>query len=214
MKISELAQRSGTPLSAIKFYQREGLLPQGERSAPNQVNYSDTHVKRVRLIRAMLETGGLSIAATKEVLGAVDADGVSLADTFGVAQRAMSTPRVAASEPSAESRDRVMRLAASQGWNCWEENPGIDAAARALDGLRAIDHVASDDYLQAYATAASTVAAADLQVLTTVTGADEITELMVVGSVLGDPLFAGLRRLAQEHATHDIFPSNQNRDAS
>ncbi len=214
MKISELAQRSGTPLSAIKFYQREGLLPEGERSAPNQVNYSDTHVKRVRLIRAMLETGGLSIAATKEVLGAVDADNVSLADTFGVAQRAMSTPRVAASEPSAESRDRIMRLAASQGWNCWDENPGIDAAARALDGLRAIDYLASDDYLQAYAAAASTVAAADLQVLTTVTGIDEITELMVVGSVLGDPLFAGLRRLAQEHATHDTFPTTQNRDAS
>lgn len=214
MKISELARRARTPLSAVKFYQREGLLPEGVRSAPNQVEYSEVHVKRVRLIRAMLETGGLSIVATKEVLQAVDADSSSLADTFGVAQRAMSTPRVSTSEPSAESRERVIRLAESQGWSFWLENPGIDAAARALDGLRAIDHVMSDAYLDAYATAASTVAAADLHALTTLTDTDEITELMVVGSVLGDPLLSGLRRLAQESYTHHMFPTEQERDAS
>lgn len=214
MKISELSQRVGTSVSAIKFYQREGLLPEGARSAPNQVEYSETHVKRVRLIRALLETGGLSIAATKEVLHAVDADGISLADTFAVAQHAMSTPRVAASEPSDESRDRVMRIAESQGWSFWPHNPGIDTAARAIDGLRAIDHIVTDAYLDAYATAASVVAAADLTALITLSDPDAITELMVVGSILGDPLFAGLRRIAQENATHHIFPTEQKRDAS
>ncbi len=29
---------------------------------------------------------------------------------------------------------------------------------------------------------------------------------MLVGTVLGDPLFAGLRRLAQQDATHNLFP--------
>ncbi|BCJ69537.1 hypothetical protein Prubr_65580 [Polymorphospora rubra] len=58
----------------MKYYQREGLLPEGVRSAPNQVDYGDAHVHRVRLIRALLETGGLSVAATKEVIAALDAE--------------------------------------------------------------------------------------------------------------------------------------------
>jgi DNA-binding transcriptional MerR regulator len=214
VKVSELATRAGIRLSAVKFYQREGLLPDGVKTAPNQVAYDETHVKRVRLIRALLETGGLSIAATKEVITAVDAEGMSMADTFGVAQQAMSTPRTTPSVPSAESRDVVMRLAQSQGWMFLPDNPGIDAAARALDGLRAIDFTLTDDYLSAYATAASTAATADLHALAALTDPDELTELMVVGTILGDPFFAGLRRIAHENSTHHLFPTTSKRDAS
>jgi len=214
VKVSELATRAGIRLSAVKFYQREGLLPEGTKSAPNQVAYSEAHVKRVRLIRALLETGGLSIAATKEVITAVDAEGMSMADTFGVAQHAMSTPRTSPSAPSAESRDLVIRLAQSQGWSFLPDNPGIDAAARALDGLRAIDFTLTDDYLSAYATAAATAATADLHALAALTDPDELTELMVVGTILGDPFFAGLRRIAHENSTHHLFPTTPKRDAS
>jgi DNA-binding transcriptional MerR regulator len=198
----------------VKYYQREGLLPEGVRSAPNQVEYEELHVKRVRLIRALLETGGLSIAATKDVIQALDAEGAPLAETFSVAAYAMSTPRITESLPSAESREEVMRLAHSQGWKFTDDNPGIDSAARALDGLRAIDFNAPDEYLVAYASAAGAAARADLQALTALSDPDQIAELLVVGTVLGDPLFAGLRRLAQEDATHDLFPVEPNRDKS
>lgn len=74
MRISVLADRAGVPLSAVKYYQREGLLPAGVRTAPNQVSYDDSHLQRVRLIRALLETGNLSVAATKDVITALDTD--------------------------------------------------------------------------------------------------------------------------------------------
>ncbi|WP_216907505.1 MerR family transcriptional regulator [Nocardia noduli] len=207
-----MARQAGVPLSAVKYYQRERLVPEGDRSAPNQAEYSEAHVQRVRLIRALLETGGLSIAATKAVIETLDAGGTSLAETFAVAQHAMSTPRTSESTPSAESRDRVTQIAHSQGWAISADNPGINAAARALDGLRAIGFDAPDAYLTAYATAASAAAVADLRALTTRQTPDRIAELMVVGSVLGDPLFAGLRRLAQQGATHDLFPADTKRD--
>lgn len=44
MRTSELADRAGVPLSALKYYQREGLLPPGVRTAPNQASYGDHHV--------------------------------------------------------------------------------------------------------------------------------------------------------------------------
>ncbi len=71
--------------------------------------------------------------------------------------------------------------------------------------MLAIDHHPSEDYLATYA--AQAAARADLTALTLREGQDQIAELMVVGTVLGDPLFAGLRRLAQQDATNDIFPA-------
>ena len=206
MKVSELAERAGVPLSAVKYYQREGLLPAGVRSAPNQVAYGDAHVQRVRLVRALLETGGLSIAATRDVIAALDAESAPLAQTFQVAQHAMSARRVQESAPSGTARARIEAVAAARGWCVTSDNPGFEAAARALDGLRAIGFDPPEEYLDAYAAAAGTAAAADLRALSGRSDRDAVAELMVVGTVLGDPLFAGLRRLAQQDATRDAFP--------
>lgn len=197
-------------LSAVKYYQREGLLPQGEKSAPNQTSYDQTHVQRVRLVRALLGTGGLSVAAAKEVIAALDTE--PRAEAFSVAQHAMSTPRASEPEPSPQARERILALANSQGWMITEDNPGIDAAARAIDGLTAIGFEAPDAYLISYASAAATAAAADLRALTILPTPEQQVEVMVVGSVLGDPLFAGLRRLAQQDAAHDRFPIEPKED--
>ena len=207
MKVSELAQRAGVPLSAVKYYQREGLLPAGTRTAPNQVAYGEEHVQRVRLVRALLETGGLSIAATKDVITALDADAAPLARTFQVAQHAMSARRSRESAPSEAARARIEAVAAARGWCVTSDNPGFEAAAHALDGLRAIGFDPPEEYLDAYAAAAGTAAAADLHALSGRSDRDAVAELMVVGTVLGDPLLAGLRRLAQQDATRDAFPA-------
>lgn len=197
------------PLSAVKYYQREGLVPAGTRSAPNQVEYDRTHVHRVRLIRALVETGGLSVAATKNVLATLDTEQVPRAEIFRVAQHSMSTPRTGEAAPTADSVARIRRFAEAQGWNITDDNPGIDATARALDGLRAIGFDPPDFYLTAYASAASAAAGADLRALTTASDPDRIAELMVVGTALGDPLFAGLRRLAQQDAAHALFSTDR-----
>jgi hypothetical protein len=154
----------------------------------------------------MLETGGLSIAATKDVLQALDADDVPLAETFAVAQKAIGTARSVEQAPTEQSRERIISLARARGWSFIDDNPGIAAAARALDGLRSVEFDAPDEYVDAYAAAAEMAALADVRALTSRSDEDSVAELMIVGTVLGDPLFAGLRRIAQEDATHDLFP--------
>lgn len=210
MKISELASQAGVPVTAVKYYQREGLLPLGKKSAPNQTSYDHTHVQRVRLVRALLGSGGLSVAAAKEVIAAFDS--APLPEVFSVAQHAMSSSRTSEPEPSPQARERVVAVARAQAWKITDDNPGIDAAARALDGLTAIGFDAPDAYLLSYAAAAATAAAADLHALAELPTPEQQAELMVVGSVLGDPLFAGLRRLAQEDATHDEFRTDSKED--
>lgn len=211
MKISEASVQAGVSIPTFKYYLREGLVQPGERLSTNQTAYDDTHVQRVRLVRALIETGGLSIAAAKRVLATLDS-GTPLAYTFEAAQHALAVGGAGAVAAQPDSLARIGALTASHAWAVTPENPGANVAARALDALAAIGFTPSDEYLDAYASAASTIAHADLTALTTRSRPELIAELMVVGTVLGDALIAGLRRLAQENATADLFPADAGTD--
>ncbi|MFF0079586.1 MerR family transcriptional regulator [Streptomyces canus] len=50
----------------------EGLLPEGRALNPTAVEYGEEHIQRLRLIRSLVQLGGLSVARTREVLEAVD----------------------------------------------------------------------------------------------------------------------------------------------
>jgi DNA-binding transcriptional MerR regulator len=77
-------------VATLKYYLREGLLHGGAATAVNQAQYEESHVRRVKLIRALIELGRLSIAEVREVLVAVDDESQSLHDAFGAAQDAMA----------------------------------------------------------------------------------------------------------------------------
>jgi len=51
MKIGELARATRTNAQTIRYYEREGLLPQAARSAGNYRVYGDAHVERLSFIR-------------------------------------------------------------------------------------------------------------------------------------------------------------------
>ncbi len=51
MKIGELAEVTGTPIETIRFYEREGLLPEPGRSGGNYRIYEEEHVARLSFIR-------------------------------------------------------------------------------------------------------------------------------------------------------------------
>src|SRR5215218_2657107 len=89
MRMAELSRVSGIPVATIKFYLREQLLPAGERTGPNQSRYGGDHLRRLRLIRGLLDIGGLSVATARGVIEAVDSE-LPLAHSFGVAQQAVS----------------------------------------------------------------------------------------------------------------------------
>ncbi|MDZ5455707.1 MULTISPECIES: Cd(II)/Pb(II)-responsive transcriptional regulator [Azohydromonas] len=51
MKIGELASQTGTAVETIRFYEREGLLPEPERTAGNYRVYTAAHVERLAFVR-------------------------------------------------------------------------------------------------------------------------------------------------------------------
>lgn len=72
MRIGELSRASGVPVPTIKFYLREGLLPAGELTSPNQARYGEAHLRRLHLIRALTDVGGLPLASVGKVVEAVE----------------------------------------------------------------------------------------------------------------------------------------------
>ncbi len=61
MQISELAKISGVPVSTIRYYIREGLLPQPLRTGKTRAYYSVEHLKAIELIKKRQATGHKSL---------------------------------------------------------------------------------------------------------------------------------------------------------
>ncbi|MFB9925605.1 MerR family transcriptional regulator [Amycolatopsis halotolerans] len=199
--MAELSAESGIPVATIKYYLREGLLPAGERTSPNQARYGEEHVRRLKLIRALVEVGGLSVATVREVVAAVDSDRAAY-NVLGVAQRALT---VFKAEVPVDDREWAMGLLTSiakeHGWKFGPDNPAADLLVGTLCTIRALGHQALLDQLGRYAEIADRIAEADLDTLEAGVSMDRIVEATVVGTVLGDRLFEGLRRLAQAAET-------------
>lgn len=210
MRIGELSARTGVPAATIKYYVREGLLSGGERRSHNQVEYGEDHVRRLRLVRAMVEVGSVPIAKVREVLAEIEEPDRDLDSTLGVASRALSQHRVPAEEPAAEDLELARAIVRGRGWHTIDPDHGyIWTLADAIGRLRALGLADMVDVAGEYARAAEIVAEFDLSLLATRKERDEILEAMVVGTVLGDAIFEALRRIAQVEVSARVFQRGQ-----
>src|SRR5216683_64720 len=134
MRIAELSRDSGVPVPTIKYYVREGLLPPGELTSPNQAQYDDSHLRRLKLIRALAEVGRLPVAAIGDLLAAAGSPATSLHDALGKAQYA-TTPRFCYQASDASGKAAVRQadeLIRNRGWQVRPDSP----ARELLTGVR------------------------------------------------------------------------------
>ena len=208
MRMAELSRVTGVPVPTIKYYLREGLLPAGELSPPNQARYDKSHVRRLALIRALIDVGGLSVAAARTVLAAIDDPDISMHDLLGTTVHALTPGRT--EEDDSEEYQRataaVDAMIQRRGWRLGEQSPTRAVAAEVLARLDRLGQRQLIDSLDSYAQAAELIAETDLAVVLAVEGRDARAEAALVGTVLGDVLIAALRRLAQEHMSAKQFP--------
>lgn len=89
MRMAGLAQATGVPVATLKYYLREGLLHPGRATSRTQAEYDDSHVERVRLVRALHEVGGLGLAAVGRVLATIDDPQVERLGVLAAAQQSL-----------------------------------------------------------------------------------------------------------------------------
>lgn len=197
MRISELARRGGVPVGTVKYYLREGLLPSGELTAATQAWYGDAHVERLLLIRALLGPGGLSIAATRAVLDAVDDPDTSVLDALGAAHHALPAPD---GDPPPDGLDEARGHLGRWGWQIADGSPALAVLAGALHALTIARFDTPDELLDRYAHAAAVLAEEDVASVPTGSAAAAVRHV-VIGTLLLEPVLLALRRLAQESAS-------------
>jgi DNA-binding transcriptional MerR regulator len=198
MRIGALSARTGVPVATIKYYVREGLMAGGERTGHNQASYGEEHVRRLRLVRAMVETGSLPIAKVREVLAEVEDPSRDLDSALGVASRALSSHRVPDDAPDDAHLATALEIMRRRGWDRIPPEHGYVHAL--ADVIARLDYFGISDLAELedrYARAAEQVAEADIRLLLLREDREEILETMIVGTVLGDALFEVLRRIAQ-----------------
>jgi DNA-binding transcriptional MerR regulator len=201
MKISKLSNVSDVAIPTIKFYLREAMLPPGRRTATNQAEYDEGHVRRLRLIRALVEIGRLPLATVREVLEAVDDPDLLMHEALGIAHSALGPDVGRRDDPAvADARVDVDRFLSEMGWDISPLSPGRHELAVALATLRRLGWPSEDARMFSnYAKAVDRLAAQEIQ-RTTPAGATraEMMEQVVIGTVVFDAVISALRRLAQE----------------
>jgi DNA-binding transcriptional MerR regulator len=200
VRISELARRSEVSVATIKFYLREGLLPEGELTSPTQAQYGDDHLARLRLIRALIGPGDLSIASARKVIAAIENPPPLTHDLLGLAVEAVSPP-------AGPDRDfsRVQQLMSRWGWQMDAKDCLTHAALTdALEALDAAGFELPEGALDLYAQHMHDVAEVEIDNVPTDSAASAV-RYVVLGTVLVEPLLLALRRMAQQEVSGRRF---------
>ncbi|KUO03315.1 hypothetical protein AQJ67_16445 [Streptomyces caeruleatus] len=214
------------PVATIKYYRREGLLPEGRALNPTTVEYGEEHIQRLRLIRSLIQLGGLSVARTREVLEAVDRP-LDAFETLGVVHHALPVPSAETNEKTHEktyektyektgegpggavdetascgAAARVEALIENVGWQISDASPHRPALAESLAALSGLGTDYTADDLIPYARLATSTADLDFAQFEGIEDRIALAERAVVLTVLFEPVVRLLRRLAQEDANH------------
>jgi DNA-binding transcriptional MerR regulator len=200
MRIAELARSTDIPVATIKFYLREGLVPEGERTSRTQAQYGEEHVARLRLVRALLGPGGLSIAKARSVIEAIEHPPARIHDLLGVAADAVSRPV----DPNGD-HSGVHELMRRWGWQVAEKDCTSHAAlAEALAAMQAAGFALPAGALELYRRHMFDIAEIEIANVPTESPAAAV-RYVVLGTVLVEPVLLALRRLAQQEISGRRF---------
>ena len=196
MRISALADATGLPLATVKYYLREGLLHPGVATSATQATYDGTHVRRLRMIRALTGPVGLSTQQARQILTLVDDPGDDLYATLGRAVSALPPTVVQASADDTDPYPRA-RMALEALGQVYD--PGFAAVAQLESALAAAEAAGmpiSEERLLEYGRRLREIAAFDLERMPREPHA--AVEYTVLGTALYEPVILALRRLAHQ----------------
>ena len=123
-------RRSGLPVPTIKYYLREGLLHPGEAVGATRARYDDSHVRRLRLVRALTEVAGMRLEDVRRVLVAIDDPSLVLARGDRQCSHAAARPSAPAATTTPRSGSGSTPCSHRHDWELDEHSPHRDGAGR------------------------------------------------------------------------------------
>lgn len=208
MKISELSEASGVPVPSVKFYLREGLLAPGVALNARESAYDDSHLRRLRLIRGLIQVAGTSIEQIRQLLEIIETPDQAAIEVVGRASAALSSRQAGATAIAPEDTKAVEALLDRLGLPYVAGSANLRMLAAALDLANQVGLPSTDEQLAAYVRAARETARADFDRVPW-DDPQKAAEWAVLGTVLYEPVLMALRRLAHSELAEEL-----ERDAS
>jgi DNA-binding transcriptional MerR regulator len=201
VRISELAEDTGVPVATIKYYLREGLLPDPVKRGARMAEYDERHVRRLGLLRLLREVGDIPIEGLKRLVGASEQGDLSLHRLFAAAADALAPAAPPGGDLRAMTREMADGLIAEAGWtHVRPESPDRENLAATIELVAAYDtHPRDPGELAPYVRLADEIARYEIAHLDDAKDRLGLLEEMVVGQVVFGQVLATLRRLAEEH---------------
>lgn len=196
MKVSQLADETNLSIATIKFYLRKGLLHPGRALSRTQAEYDQTHVDRLHLIRALTDTGGLSVATAARVISKINDPDIQRLSLLRAASQALLEDL----EPEAPTPEsRAARLVDNEAWQLEPNHPCIALLDKQLKACDEAGVSITNEDLKAYAEAAIQIAQVDIHAIPQ--DAADAAQQVIVGTLLSDSVMTTLRRMAQNHVS-------------
>lgn len=202
MRLAELSERSGVSTATIKYYLREGLLQPGRRLSATQAEYGEDQLRRLRLVRALIQIGKVPVAAAREVIAAAEDESLDHHMRLGAATWALPYDAGPAADDAAAgaARRSVDALLERLGWHCTpgfgEYSPAYRMLVTSVSALARLGYPCDTEHLLPYGRLAAELAVTDLDLVEEhPTRAGQI-EAAVALTVLYEPVLLSLRRLA------------------
>ncbi|MDQ2758622.1 MAG: MerR family transcriptional regulator [Actinomycetota bacterium] len=206
MRISELSRRSDVPVATVKYYLREGLLHEGLLTSATQASYDDSHVQRLRMVKALTTVGGMSLARIKRVLTAVDDPPESMHDLLGVASGTGDDQEpCGVGAHLSPAHDSVHAMLRRWGWDpadTWCTTH--EAVAASLDSLASAGFDLPTPVLDDYREHVMAIATHEVERVPTGSREDAV-RYVALGVPLVEPLLLALRRLGHEQVSKQRF---------
>jgi DNA-binding transcriptional MerR regulator len=197
MRISALAAAANLPVATVKYSLREGLLHPGVATSATQATYDEDHVRRLRLVRALLGSVGLTVQQARSVLALVDEPGADLYATLGKAVGVLP-PTAAAPGDDDDPFPRARAALEALGQVYDPDFAAVGQLEGALAAAETAGMPITPERLARYGRAVADIADYDLERMPREPRA--AVEYTVLGTALYEPVILALRRLAHQDA--------------
>lgn len=201
MRIAELSKLSGVSVPTIKYYLREGLLMPGELSSPNQATYGESHLRRLRMVRALIEVGGVPVAAIGQILAATEGPEMSTYDLLATVTGALDgQPQAPTDEAEwTRARNEVQAAFRRRDWHGGRDS-ATDALVEVVVRMSQLGYDTwASEALDTYLDAAERIAEIDVEHALRSSNRADIVDGAAVMTVLGDAALGAARRIAHIH---------------
>ncbi|MFE5629775.1 MerR family transcriptional regulator [Streptomyces sp. NPDC056470] len=191
--LSALSRRTNVPVRTLRSYQDLDLLP----TLPE---YDESHVRRVALVKALLNIGGLPHAEVRRLVRHVEDERPPASELLRITQYALPTPGSASHDLEWErAQARVSDLIRGWGWQVSPDNPAWQTLCQVTIACTSLGHHEIPRLFHAYAEHLERIARLEVQILGEQGHPESAATSLVAVTALGDIAVSALRRLAHEH---------------